>query len=197
MGIIGTGEQAKGLCAAILAVRNIERIYLFNRSEEKAQQFATYIADNFQKEVIVCRDSNEVVRKSDILVTATTSMSSVFSKELQPGIHVNAVGSFRPTMQELPTHAICAATKVVVEAKDAALAEAGDLHIPIQEGLFSESDLHAELGQIVSGELPGRENDEEITIFKSVGLAIVDIVVAQYLYEKAIENKAGVIVDLQ
>ncbi|MER2089608.1 MAG: ornithine cyclodeaminase family protein [Sporosarcina sp.] len=196
LGIIGTGEQAIGLCEAILAVRNIEVIYLFNRSEQKAYEFAEIVATRFQKEVVVCQNSNEVVRNSDILVTATTSMEPVFSEELRPGIHVNAVGSFRPTMQELPTNSICAATKVVVESKEAALEEAGDLHIPFVEGLFSPEQLHAELGQIVSGERSGREDDQEITIFKSVGLAIADIVVAQYLYEQAIKSKKGIVVDL-
>ncbi|WP_186672563.1 ornithine cyclodeaminase family protein [Sporosarcina sp. BP05] len=196
LGIIGTGEQARGICEAILAVRDIETIYLFNRSEQKAHEFATFVATTFQKEVVVCLDPNEVVRNSDILVTATTSMSPVFSEILQPGIHVNAVGSFRPTMQEVPTDAICSATKVVVESREAALEEAGDLHIPILEGVFSQDELHAELGQIVGGERPGREDDQEITVFKSVGLAIVDIVVAKYLYDLAIKSKKGVIVDL-
>ena len=196
LGIIGTGEQASGLCEAILAVRNIETIYLFNRSEQKAEEFAAFVTTTYQKEVVVCRNPDEVVRNSDILVTATTSMTPVFSQSLQPGIHVNAVGSFRPTMQELPTDAICAATKVVVESKEAALEEAGDLCIPILEGVFSQDELHAELGQIVSGERSGREDNQEITVFKSVGLAIVDIVVAKYLYDLAIKSKKGVIVDL-
>ncbi|MER2089686.1 MAG: ornithine cyclodeaminase family protein [Sporosarcina sp.] len=196
LGIIGTGEQAAGLCEAILAVRDIDTVYLCNRSEEKAKEFAEFVVKKFQKKVIILQDPNELVRNSDIVVTATTSMSPVFTDNLQPGVHVNAVGSFRPTMQELPTSAICDAAKVVVEAKEAALEEAGDLHIPIQEGVFSASEIHGELGRIVSGELAGREEEQEITIFKSVGLAIVDIVVAKYFYDKACKNKAGVAVDL-
>ena len=94
-------------------------------------------------------------------------------------------------MQELPSHAIANANKVVVESKEAALEETGDLQVPIQEGLFKPSDIHAELGQIISGEKAGRESDEEITIFKSVGLAVVDIIVAKYLYERAVEQGIG------
>ncbi len=94
-------------------------------------------------------------------------------------------------MQELPSHAIANATKVVVESKEAALEETGDLQVPIQEGLFEASDIHAELGQIISGEKAGRENNEEITVFKSVGLAVVDIIVAKYLYERAVERGVG------
>ncbi len=94
-------------------------------------------------------------------------------------------------MQELPSHAIANANKVVVESKEAALEETGDLQVLIKEGLFEASDIHAELGQIISGEKAGRENDEEITVFKSVGLAVVDIIVAKYLYERAVEQGIG------
>ena len=118
-------------------------------------------------------------------------MTPVFSESLQPGLHVNAVGSFRPTMQEIPSDAIRSANKVVVESLDAALEETGDLQIPIQEGVFSGHDIHAELGKIISGESAGRESNQEITVFKSVGLAIADIVVAKYLYEKAMKQKVG------
>lgn len=196
LGIIGTGEQAKGLCEAVVAARDIEEVFIFNRSEGKAKEFAEFIQDKFDLKVTVCGDSNEVVRNADVLVTATSSTTPVFSEALKPGTHVNAVGSFRPSMQELPSHAISSATKVIVEAEDAALEETGDLLVPIQEGVFSESGIHAELGKVVSGERPGRESPEEITVFKSVGLAIADIVVAKYLYEKAVAKKAGVRVEL-
>lgn len=196
LGIIGTGEQSKGLCEAMLAVRPIESIHIYNRSMEKAKDFAVYVKEKFGKEVVICNEANEVVRHADILVTATSATSPVFSEKLNPGMHVNAVGSFRPDMQELPSSALSSANKVVVEAVEAALEETGDLQFPIREGVFTEDRIHCELGKIVSGELDGRENDEEITIFKSVGLAIVDIVVAKYLYDKAIKNKAGVTVSL-
>lgn len=196
LGIIGTGEQAHGLCRAVLAARDIETIFVFNRSEEKAKEFAEVTKETFGKEVVICATPDEVVQNSDILVTATTSMSPVFSTPLKPGTHINAVGSFKPTMQEIPSHALTSASKVVVESMEAALEESGDLQIPIQEGVFSENELHAELGKIISGEFAGRENDEEITVFKSVGVAIVDIVIAKYFYEKALKQEAGVIVNL-
>jgi ornithine cyclodeaminase len=194
--IIGTGEQAKGLAEAVLAVRNIEEIALYNRTEQKAHDFAVYITEKFNKHVQVYTDPNQAVYAADIVVTTTNSSSPVFSAPLKGGVHVNAVGSFRPTMQELPSHIISSADKVVVESKEAALEETGDLQIPIQEGVFKESNIHAELGQIVNGERKGRENDREITVFKSVGLAVVDIVVAKYFYEKAIKNKVGTTIQL-
>jgi ornithine cyclodeaminase len=109
----------------------------------------------------LCDNPNEVVRKADILVTATSSTTPVFTEALKPGTHVDAVGSFRPTMQESPSSVIVSAHKIIVEAKDAALEEKGDLHEPIQEGVFSETGIHVELGKVVSGELPGRENDDK------------------------------------
>lgn len=189
--IIGTGEQAKGIAEAVFAVRDIEKVILYNRTEEKAYAFAQYIKKKFGKPAYVHTNANEAISEADIIVTTTNASTPVFSEKLQKGVHVNAVGSFRPNMQELPSHAIASATKVVVESKEAALEETGDLQVPIQEGLFKASDIHAELGQIISGEKVGRENDEEITVFKSVGLAVVDIIVAKYLYEKAVEQGVG------
>lgn len=194
--IIGTGEQAKGLVEVMLAVRNIDEIMLFNRSEQKAHDFADYIKNKFNKKVQVYTDANEAVSAADIIVTTTNSSTPVFSAKLKPGVHVNAVGSFRPTMQELPSHAVASAQKVVVESREAALEETGDLITPIHEGVFNASDIFAELGQIAAGELQGRASNEEITVFKSVGLAVVDIVVAKYFYDKAIKQNIGTLINL-
>ncbi|HFJ9439242.1 MULTISPECIES: ornithine cyclodeaminase family protein [Bacillus] len=189
--IIGTGEQAKGIAEAVFAVRDIEKVILYNRTEEKAYAFAQYIQETFNKPAYVYASPDEAISEADIIVTTTNASTPVFTKKLQKGVHVNAVGSFRPSMQELPSHAIANANKVVVESKEAALEETGDLQVPVREGLFEANDIHAELGQIISGERAGRENDEEITVFKSVGLAVVDIIVAKYLYERAVENGVG------
>lgn len=194
--IIGTGEQAKGLVEAVLAVRDIEEILLYNRTEQKAYEFADYVRNNFNKSVQVFSDVNEAVGEADIIVTTTNATKPVFSETLKPGVHVNAVGSFRPTMQELPSHAITSANKVVVESKEAALEETGDLIIPINEGIYDEKNVYGELGQIVAGNLKGRESANEITLFKSVGLAVVDIVIAKFFYEKAIKNNMGTAIKL-
>ncbi|MFC2948116.1 ornithine cyclodeaminase family protein [Virgibacillus sediminis] len=189
--VIGTGEQAKGLVASVLAVREIEEILLYNRTAQKAQEFAEYLKENFHKSVHVYTNPNEAVNDADIIVTTTNSSTPVFSQELRPGVHVNAVGSFRPTMQELPSHAVSSADKVVVEAIEAALEETGDLLVPIQEGVFNSEDIYGELGRIANGELKGRNSDKEITVFESVGVAVVDIIVAQYIYDKAVKNNVG------
>ena len=190
LGIIGTGEQAIGLCKAILVVRDIEKVILYNRTEKKAKQFAIYIEKEYGITTEVVETANDVVIQSDVIVTATYASKPIFTNELQKGVHVNAVGSFRPSMQELPSHAIIHAHKVVVESKEAALEETGDLQNPVRKGFDSKSLV--ELAEIISGKMLGRETEDEVTVFKSVGLAVVDVIVGQYVYEKAKDNGVGV-----
>lgn len=142
-------------------------------------------------DIIIYSDSNEAIRGADIIVTATSSSRPVFSEALEPGVHVNAIGSYTSSMQELPSHVIANADKVVVESIDSAMEEAGDLLIPINEGKFHRDSIHGELGLIIGGQLPGRDNDREVTVFKSVGLAVADVVVARYFYEKALKEQVG------
>lgn len=183
--VIGTGEQAEGLIEAVLAVRDIQRIHFYNRTNEKAEKFAEQVSQQYEAiETQVFKDVEEAMDDADIIVTATNSPEPVYEGALKPGVHLNAVGSFKPDMQELPTETIANADKTVVEAAEAALEETGDFIEPIKEGRFKEEDLYGEIGRIVSGELNARESDEEVTVFKSVGLAIVDIVVANYFYKK-------------
>ncbi|WP_210133362.1 ornithine cyclodeaminase family protein [Staphylococcus sp. GDY8P155P] len=187
--VIGTGDQAQGLIEAVLAVRDIKRIQLYNRTYRKAVTFAETVQQQYQYvDVTVMENVDDAIANADVIVTATNATQPVFNKSLEAGVHVNAVGSFKSDMQELPSHAIANADKVIVEASEAALEETGDLITPIKEGLFGEKDLYGELGEIVSSHLAGRESNDEITVFKSVGVAIVDIIVANYFYQKAQKN---------
>ena len=187
--VIGTGDQAEGLIEAVLAVRDIERIQFYNRTYDKALKFSKDVEHQHRDlELYVYEDVESAMTDADIIVTATNATTPVFQKHLSQGVHVNAVGYFKPDMQELPSQAIAEADKVVVEAHEAAMAETGYLINPVNEGVFAKDGLHGELGHIVSGKLAGRLSDEEITIFKSVGVAIVDIVVANYFYQKAVKQ---------
>lgn len=196
LSVIGTGAQAIGQCEAVMAVRNIEKIKLYNRSEKKAYDLAKQLRIRHNVEVLVQQDADQTVDGADIVVTATSSSTPVFSSRLGPGVHVNAIGSYQPTMQELPTHVVSGADKVVVESVEAALEEAGCLQIPIQEGEFSPDRIHSELGFIISNEAVGRERDDELTVFKSVGFAAADIIVAKYFYEKALRENIGQQIEL-
>lgn len=187
--VIGAGEQAQGLIAAVLAVRDIERIHFSTRTKAKVEKLAEAVEKQYNVRTQIFDDADEAMEEADIVVTATNSSSSVFNNSLKPGVHLNAVGSFKPDMQELPSESMLVANKIVVESTEAAMEETGDLKTPLEEGILTENSLHGELGDIVSGKLSGREDDKEVTIFKSVGLAIVDIVVAQYFYKQAIANE--------
>ncbi|HBZ09994.1 MAG TPA: ornithine cyclodeaminase family protein [Bacillus bacterium] len=191
LAILGTGEQVIGQFEAIKAVRDITQLKLYNRTREKAEILAEYIKARHEVDIIIYSDSNEAIRGADIIVTATSSSRPVFSEALEPGVHVNAIGSYTSSMQELPSHVIANADKVVVESIDSAMEEAGDLLIPINEGKFHRDSIHGELGLIIGGQLPGRDNDREVTVFKSVGLAVADVVVARYFYEKALKEQVG------
>ena len=188
LSVIGAGVQAEGLIEAILAVRDIEKIHIASRTFEKAENFAQNIRNRFNIKVSVFRLADEAIDSADIVVTATNANQPVYTHSLHPGVHLNAVGSFKPDMQEIPSETMLVANKIVVESMEAALEETGDLKIPQAEGILTKNMLHSELGDIISGEKVGRETEEEVTVFKSVGLAIVDIIVAQYFYKKLIQS---------
>ncbi|PNZ69805.1 ornithine cyclodeaminase family protein [Staphylococcus croceilyticus] len=186
--VIGAGDQAEGLIAAVMAVRNIETVHFSSRTKENAERLAQNVEKEYNVSTKVFDEADDAMEEADIVVTATNSTKPVYSHSLHPGVHLNAVGSFKPEMQELPSESMLVANKIVVESVEAAMEETGDLKVPQEEGIITQESLYGELGDIVAGKIPGREDDKEVTLFKSVGLAIVDIVVANYFYKKAVEN---------
>ncbi|WP_029422184.1 NAD(P)-binding domain-containing protein [Alicyclobacillus macrosporangiidus] len=142
--------------------------------------------------VFVTDSPEEAVTGADIVVTATTSLRPVFLEHsLSGGTTVIGVGSFTPSMQELPSVVVSRADKVVVESREAALSESGDLIIPIREGVFHADRIHAELGEIAAGLRPGRERPNELVVFKSVGLSVMDLVVGKLAYDRALALGLG------
>jgi len=147
-------------------------------------------------DVIIASSPTEAVREADVICTATTSKTPVFADaDLKAGVHINAIGAFTPEMQEVPEDTIKRA-QLVVDSREACWAEAGDLIIPRHKGLISESDIYAELGEIAAGTKRGRESDEEMTFFKSVGNAVQDVSVARKVLEEAGRLGLGLEVEL-
>ncbi len=141
-------------------------------------------------------DLGAAVRSAQVICAATSSATPVFDDaDVQPGTHINAIGAYTPAMQELPAPTVARA-RVVVDAVEAALAEAGDLIAPLQQGLVNRAHLETELGQVVSGSKPGRTDDDQVTLFKSVGNAVQDIAVARYAIEQAEATGRGQRVEL-
>jgi len=138
---------------------------------------------------------NEAIENCDIIVCATTSKTPVFDgKLLEPGMHLNGIGSHTPDAREFDTTAILK-SKVVVDSRESALAEAGDLIIPLDKGVISVEHIWAELGEIVAGKKKGRTSEDEITLFKSVGIAAEDVASAKVIYERAVRERKGLAID--
>ncbi len=191
LGIIGTGVQAGFHLMAILAVRDIEVCYLFDTVEDRAGGFAADFSGKLRVKLEVLSSADEVVGKSDVVVTVTTSPMPVFSgSSLRAGTHLNAIGAFTPETREVDSETVKRAC-LFVDSYEGALSEAGDLLIPMKEGVISRQDIRAELSEIVTGVMPGRTTEEEITLFKSVGFAIEDAAVARLAYNRALEKGIG------
>lgn len=187
--LFGAGVQARTQLLAVLAVRDIEQVSIIDHFTEAAQRLADDVATwpNAPK-VILGRTPSEAVRDADIVVTATTSSVPLFDgHDLKPGTHITGIGTFTPDKREIDEAAVNRAL-VVVDSRDACLEEAGDIIIP-------NAHIDAELGEILNGDKPGRQNDEQITFFKSVGIAAQDTMAAALVYFSAKEKGLGTEVD--
>ena len=196
LGVFGAGVQGRSHIQAILKIRSIKNVKIYDVLADKAKD----LADEFcrQKEgecQFQAVDSPDAaVTDSDIIVTVTSSENPVFDgKLLENGTHINAVGSYKPHVREVDDETIRKAN-LFVDSRATALIEAGDLIIPLKKGIISKNDIKAELGELVLGEKKGRNIPDEITYFKSVGMAVQDIAVAKAVYEKALENDMGIVV---
>lgn len=191
--VFGAGAQGVTQAAAVAAVRPIERITVVARTEASLARFRDAIAADWPdlSDRVETTTDPSVVHNADIICTATTSREPVFDDSLvKPGTHINGVGAFTAEMQELPTETVVRA-KLVVDQIEAVLEEAGDFVIPIRNGQLEASRISRELGQVVAEEVDGRVSEDEITLFKSVGNAVQDVVVARRAVERAEETGAG------
>ena len=185
--IFSAGVQARTQLEAICTVRDINQVRVFDVDHAQAERFAEEMGGHgpIPADIEVVGSPREALDGAHIVVAATTSPSPVFDgDDLSPGAHINGVGSHAPGVRELDTKTLVR-SKIVCDSVEACLVEAGDLLIPIEEGALSESDIHGGLAEVIGGKLPGRQTDEEITLFKSVGLAFQDAVAAQHTYRQA------------
>ncbi len=190
-----------GAVAAVSAFYSIpiERIIAVDLFPEALERLRGILAGDWPdllNRLETSGNADAAVRQADIVCTATTSKTPVFADaSIRPGTHVNAVGAYTPEMQELPAGLVMRAT-VTVDAVEPALAEAGDLIIPLQQGLVDVGHFSRELGMVVAGTVPGRRDDAEVTLFKSVGNAVQDVVVARRAYDRATAGGTGTPLDL-
>jgi ornithine cyclodeaminase len=185
--VFGAGAQGRTQLEAACSVRMIEKAWIFDTSGEAAENFVRVMAGvgPIPKELRVASTPQEALSDADIVCTATTSYTPVFSDaDVKPGTHISSIGSYTPAMQEVPAETVARAL-VVVDSRAATLAETGDLLQPMQAGLFDENHIASELGEIVLGRKGGRDSTEQITFFKSVGVAVQDAMAAQLALQNA------------
>ena len=196
LAILGSGVQARTHLDAMLAVRSFDRVLVWSRTREHASAFVEGTQRSHRPRIEVVDDAASAVKRADVVCTVTAAREPVLQGAwLAPGAHVNAVGASLPTTRELDSEAVRRA-RVFVDRRESALNEAGDLLIPMQEGAISANHIQAELGEVSIGRGEGRRNEEEITLFKSLGLAIEDLACAHYLHERARVEGTGAWVDL-
>ena len=180
LAIFGSGAQARTQLEAVCTVRSIERAWIFSLDLPGANAMVEQMAGKgpVPDSLVIAATAGQAVAEADVICTATTSSTPVFDgADLRPGTHINAIGAFTPTMQEVDSTSVRRAV-VFVDSREAAWAEAGDLIIPMQRGEISADKVKGELGEVVNKTILGRESPAQITLFKSVGLAVQDAVAA-------------------
>lgn len=200
LALFGVGAQARTQLQAVCTARAVKAVRVYARTAASVETFIAQMAgigpipaaDAMQ----AAASPQAALEGASLVITATTSSTPVFDgKHLMPGTHINGVGSWQASMQEVDETTVTRA-KIVVDQRAAAWDEAGELIIARDKGLLSEEDIHAELGEIVNGTKPGRESDDEITFFKSVGVGVQDAAIAGAILKAAQEKNIGTLADI-
>ena len=193
--LIGTGGQADCQLEAMLAACNLDEVRIVARDFAKTEKFTEEMSERFKDsgtKLIAYDDANEAVDGADVIVVVTVSTEPVFdANRVKKGAVVSGVGSYTAEMNEIDPKLFKLADKIYFDSKDACIAESADIQIPLREGLVSLEGLTGDIGEYALGEISGREADDEIIIFKNVGLGILDLVIAKLIYEKAKNRKIG------
>jgi ornithine cyclodeaminase len=191
LAIIGAGTQAHTHLEAMLCVRKIRRVRVYSLPLEGAYEFAKRESKRHGIEIEVKETAREAVEGADLICTTTTAQAPVVEGAwIAPGAHINAVGAFTPTTRELDSETVVKA-RLYVDRRESALYEAGEFLIPKAEGLIGDDHIVAELGEALLGKAPARRTPTEITLFKSLGIAIEDLAAAHHVLQKAHESHVG------
>jgi alanine dehydrogenase len=190
--LFGTGGMARTNAISIDCVRNIEKLILVSLDPvEKKNAFKKSLEEIVKCKIELANNSKDAVEQADIVTLITNSKDPIIDGGwIKPGTHINGIGSHAPSMRELDTKTVVK-SKIVCDLIEACKPEAGDFIIPVENGDWNWDKVYASLGDVVTGKISGRENEKEITLFKSVGLAIQDLSTAFHVYKKALEMNVG------
>ena len=196
LALLGAGAQGRHHLTAMVTVRPIRRVRIYDAMPENAERFWQEMQPTTSATIEVAGSPEEAIRGADVIALTSTSRTPIVEYAwLKPGAHINGIGSHTPETREIAGEVIARA-RVVVDSRDAALKEAGDLLMPIADGLVTAGQVSDELGEVVVGSKPGRTAPDQITIYKAVGIAVEDMAVANFVYRKALAQKAGTEVEL-
>ena len=194
--VIGTGTQARMQMIALSKVRKFDELMVWGRDPKKSEAYASEMSKVLGVKVVPAKTAEDAVRGSEVVVTATMSVSPVVKVDwISGGAHITAMGSDEPGKQELDTKILARADKVVVDSLSQC-ARLGEVHHALEDGSLKESDIHAELGEVLLGKKPGRESDKEVTVCDLTGIAIQDVAISQFVYEKAKRSGKGFYIEV-
>ncbi len=195
VGLFGSGKQARTQVQAICRVRRIRQVQVYSPHEERRRAFAAEMSELCQTEVVPVSRPEMAAEKKDIIITATTSREPVLTGHwIAEGTHLNAIGSNFIGKAEIDSVSVRRCAVIAVDSKDQARLEAGDFQQALEEGSLRWADVR-ELGQIIVGRYPGRKHPQDVTLFKSLGIAIEDVAVAARIYARAQAEGVGKLLD--
>jgi len=196
LAILGAGTQARKHLEAMLEARAVRRVRVWSRNRESAEAFAKSASARYRLTVETMASGREAVSGADIICTTTSSAEPILEGDwVAPGAHINAVGACTPSARELDSAAVVK-SKLYVDRRESTINEAGDFMIPQKEGLLSAGHILGEIGELLLGKAKGRSSAEDITLFKSLGLAVEDVAAAHLIYSKASASGTGTRVEL-
>jgi ornithine cyclodeaminase/alanine dehydrogenase-like protein (mu-crystallin family) len=191
LAIIGAGIQGRAHLEAINHVRDLTGVRVADKMTERTQKFVEEMGPRYSFPIRPMASVEAAVKEADILVTVTNSSEPVIRRDwIAAGTHINAVGACVPSAREIDSQTM-ASSKLFVDKRESTLQEAGDYLLALKEGAIGPDHIQAEIGEVLIGAKPGRKSNEEITLFKSLGLAIEDLAAAEYAYRKALEKNLG------
>ena len=193
--LIGTGSQAETQLEAMVNVRDLDEVRVYDLNYERTVDFVEKMRkelSEFRTKIIAVKTSDEAVDNADLLITVTPSTKPVFDgNKIKKGATVSCVGAYQHHMQEMDPVLLTRASKIYFDSKEAVLSESGDILIPLEKGIITEKDFTGEIGDVILGNVISRENDDEIIVFETVGVATQDLVVANEIYKKALKANVG------
>lgn len=194
--LIGTGGQAPTQLEAMLAARTLQEVRVYDMNPERTKAFAETMQEelkDYGARIVPAASSDEAIDDADMIITVTPSSKPVFDgTKVKAGATISCVGAYQHHMQEMDPAILPRASKIYFDSREAVLSESGDILIPLEEGIITEKDFTGDLGDVLLGKVVGRENDDEIIVFETVGVAAQDLVAAKEIYDKAVEAGVGI-----